>query len=491
MLIRTQNVIRMVVCSVKHDTIEAFLRLKAIAFSNVYASPLLAAAILGCLLPAPSTALAQTTPVWTPRIGGPLPRSSPAMAYDSLRGVSVLFGGNISTTGYTNETWEWNGVVWSLRQPTSGSPSTRNRAALAYDSVRGETVMFGGGSPLYTNETWVWNGSAWSARAPFPSNPKPPARAIHAMAFDAARGNTVLFGGLLFGSVSANDTWIWNGTNWTRLSVAGPSARAGHQMVYDSHRQVVVLFGGDMISPSIFPNNETWEWNGSSWNQRIITGPSPSPRSRHTLTYDQTERKVVLYGGRTSTSADLNNETWTFDGNEGTWTQVLGQSPGFRSDHVAAYDSGNNATFTFGGTSDAGLSGETWGFGEPCLPPVIVLQDLFQALCPGNTATLSVTVQGSPPLSYQWRKAGVPIPVAANPTAAFSALQIPTITDDDTGLYDCVVTNGCTVITSSPARLTARSPADISGGGSDGNQPDGIVDGNDFITFINAFAAGC
>ena len=33
--------------------------------------------------------------------------------------------------------------------------------------------------------------------------------------------------------------------------------------------------------------------------------------------------------------------------------------------------------------------------------------------------------------------------------------------------------------------------ADISGGGPSANQPDGIIDGADFITFINAFAAGC
>jgi len=33
--------------------------------------------------------------------------------------------------------------------------------------------------------------------------------------------------------------------------------------------------------------------------------------------------------------------------------------------------------------------------------------------------------------------------------------------------------------------------ADIAGGGVDGLSPDGIIDGNDFIAFINAFSAGC
>jgi hypothetical protein len=33
--------------------------------------------------------------------------------------------------------------------------------------------------------------------------------------------------------------------------------------------------------------------------------------------------------------------------------------------------------------------------------------------------------------------------------------------------------------------------ADVAGGGGDGLQPDGTIDGGDFIAFINAFAIGC
>ncbi len=33
--------------------------------------------------------------------------------------------------------------------------------------------------------------------------------------------------------------------------------------------------------------------------------------------------------------------------------------------------------------------------------------------------------------------------------------------------------------------------ADVAGGGGDGLSPDGVIDGSDFITFVNAFAAGC
>lgn len=492
MFIRTKNLVRRSFLSKIKTTNKPLTCAGTARIWEAAAIPLLAAGIFGGLLAAPSAAVAQSIPIWTPWISGPLPRSSTAMAYDSIRNVTVMFGGSdLPNSGYTNETWEWNGVVWTLRQPTSGSPMPRNRMAMAFDSARGQVVMFGGYTGSFTDQTWVWTGSAWQAKAPFPSNPKPQPRANAGMAFDAERGNTVLFGGLLGGSLPAGDTWIWDGTNWSSRYAPGPSPRTGHQMVYDSARRVVVLFGGDSVVPPNNLNNELWEWNGSSWSQRTITGPSPSPRSRHTLTYDTARAKIVMFGGRTSTTGSPMDDTWEFDGGSGTWTQKFGQNPGRRSDHAAAYDIRNNATFTFGGLADPGISGTMWGYGEPCLAPFVVLQDFAQTLCPGNTASLGVIVEGSAPLSYQWRKAGVTIPAEVNASAITATLILPNITDNDSGLYDCIVTNGCTVITSSPARVTARSPADISGGGIDGNQPDGIVDGSDFIAFINAFAAGC
>ena len=53
-----------------------------------------------------------------------------------------------------------------------------------------------------------WDGSTWAKQAPASS---PPARADAAMAYDAATGNVVLFGGvgLAGDSVPFGDTWTW------------------------------------------------------------------------------------------------------------------------------------------------------------------------------------------------------------------------------------------------------------------------------------------
>jgi hypothetical protein len=87
---------------------------------------------------------------------------------------------------------------------------------------------------------WTWTGQPATG---------PPARGGASMAYDAARGVTVLFGG--FGSDCEHavyglcgDTWTWDGTQWSQQQVSGPPARLRASMVYDAARDVTVLFGG-------------------------------------------------------------------------------------------------------------------------------------------------------------------------------------------------------------------------------------------------------
>src|SRR5262245_27436861 len=64
------------------------------------------------------------------------------------------------------------------------------------------------------------------------------------MAFAAARGEIVLFGGQISPPAS-NETWTLNGTNWTlRAPAASPIGRVYPSMCYDSTRQRVVIYGG-------------------------------------------------------------------------------------------------------------------------------------------------------------------------------------------------------------------------------------------------------
>ena len=83
------------------------------------------------------------------------------------------------------------------------------------------------------------------------------------MAFDVARGMTVLFGGEAGANAHLNDTWTWDGKNWTQLNpTTSPAPRDYHAMVYDVARQRTVLFGG-RSGRSFLP--DTWEWDGKNW----------------------------------------------------------------------------------------------------------------------------------------------------------------------------------------------------------------------------------
>jgi hypothetical protein len=116
--------------------------------------------------------------------------------------------------------------------------------AAAYDSQRGVTVMFGGydNEEHPDNETWEFDGAAWHQAAPTHS---PTPRFWHGMVYDEARHLVVLFAGVIAGSNSTNETWEYNGADWIKVTtVHEPSWMQGFGIAYDSCRQVVVAFGG-------------------------------------------------------------------------------------------------------------------------------------------------------------------------------------------------------------------------------------------------------
>ena len=95
-------------------------------------------------------------------------------------------------------------LSWTKQSPTA-RPSARDYASIAYDAATGNVVLFGGHGPGVLGDTWVWDGSAWTQQHPAAS---PPARWGAAMAYDAATGNVVLFSGYAVHNVP-RDTWVW------------------------------------------------------------------------------------------------------------------------------------------------------------------------------------------------------------------------------------------------------------------------------------------
>jgi hypothetical protein len=191
---------------------------------------------------------------WTQRAtGGPTLRRHFSGGYDRRRGRVVLAGGLLNNTDTpAGDTWEWDGATWTQRATTSPSTLTATSRAMAYSETRGALFMLAGSFSTAPSALWQWNGSTWTNVSPGPTAPMPlplvesgddeittllangttlrwrgssfdpvatsgPAVDGAAIAFDRARNRLVLFGGLAGQTLSA-DTWLWNGTAWSRVA---------------------------------------------------------------------------------------------------------------------------------------------------------------------------------------------------------------------------------------------------------------------------------
>ena len=289
-----------------------------------------------------------------------------SMAFDAERGKMAVFA-ETAYDGSLGGTWTWDRSHWTLEHPVH-SPSSRDGAAMAYDPVRKEVVLFGGyGTNGNYSDTWTWNGVDWTQRMPSAS---PSARSFSAMAFDADRQQIVLFGGGVKNSGtfldSFSDTWIWDGSNWSQKSpTASPSRRANHAMVYSSSQHKILLYGGGGYIGGGFgtpATDETWTWNGTNWT---LENPAakPGPRENFAMAWDPVRQIVVLWG---QVWLGYNAETWIWDGTN--WIRkTSAESPGARRWPAMAYDEVLQRVVLVGGENHMNLTeawtwdGSTWG----------------------------------------------------------------------------------------------------------------------------------
>jgi len=396
------------------------------------------------------------------------------MAYDAAAGNVVLFGGvalisssnlSLNTLG---DTWLWNGSTWTEEFPAA-SPPVRDSAAMAYDAATGNLVLFGGESASASTEnalgdTWAWNGSTWTEEFPAAS---PPARYDALMAYDAATEQVVLFGGAsssgVFCSTCLDDTWVWNGSTWTqKFPTTSPPARYGAVMAYDAATQQVVLFGGFNANGDVWvPLNDTWVWNGSTWTEEFPATSAPDSTAA-AMAYDAAAGNVVLFGGIPSTGGQpFMNDTWTWNGS--TWTdENLTNSPPGSYEAMMAYDAAAENVVLFGGNgNDTSFMNDTWTLGVSAV----------------NLGTANVCMLGAATPAPCTQTATIPFSVDAGTTiGSISVLTQGTANLDFTvnsGTTTCAAqtyssTTNCTLgVTFAPKYAGARSGAVVIENGSD------------------------
>jgi hypothetical protein len=367
---------------------------------------------------------------------GPVPSSryAPSMAYDADAGNTVLFGGQ-ANNGRQDETWLWQGASWAKPLTMNPPPAKRNAAAMAYDALHKKVVLFGGESTGLTelNDTWAWNGSDWTDVTPPAPQVSPSPREFSSMAYDSVAHTILLFGGLTFSGnnpVPVQDTWSFDGTTWTLLApITRPTARYGMTLVSDPITGHVMMFGGNDGTAGDHFLNDTWIWNGTDWVQQQPAS-SPSARELPSMAGDTDSKTVVLFGGGDTTN-DV-QDLWTWNGSN--WQQRFSTAvPVARAGAGMSYDAFHHQTVLFG-VSNVALPSDTWLLdSSPGAPTAVTAQNHADARSQVSW-TAPVSDGGQVIGSYRVTAVDTTAPLRGGQTclASVTSCQVIHLTNGDT-----------------------------------------------------------
>lgn len=296
-------------------------------------------------------------------LGGPLaaqtnrsepgPISDHKMAYDPIGHRTLVYSG-VGPDGYRSELWASTPAGWTLL--STGGPTGRDDAQLAFDSDRGRLVLYGGrrfgrsrDELTLLTDTWEWDGTAWQLIDSVGAGP----RGHAGMAYDTDRRVTVLFGGFgrEEGAVLA-DTWEWNGRAWHRRA-DGPPRRWVNALVMS--RRGLLLHAAVMDQydqrSSLAPG-ELWRWDGQAW-ARVDSAPALSPQGPVTPFGDG----ILVYAGWVP---DTPARTWLW--NKAGWAEITGDQPPRRRNGAMAFDPERNRVILLGGATDRDRLADRWEF---------------------------------------------------------------------------------------------------------------------------------
>lgn len=209
--------------------------------------------------------------------------------------------------------WGWLTVPQLLRKETAVSQSGRHSKILTVAglSIWGILLTIG------VIRAVASPASGWRAITP---EHLPSPRTGGEIAFNSTQGKAVLFGGsgtwIADDWVFDNETWEWDGTDWNQqFPEVAPLGRGGLAMAYDANDDQIIMFGG-RAQDTYF--NDTWVWNGTTW-QMMSTLTNPPAREWHEMVFDQQRGQVVLYGGYNPSLGFL-NDAWAWDGQN--WAEI-------------------------------------------------------------------------------------------------------------------------------------------------------------------------
>lgn len=322
----------------------------------------LVSAVLFAAAASPASLLAQWRQIAPPV--APEPRGGASIAAN-FAGSTFLFGGRrlVGNNQLTDETWRFDGTTWQQLAPAT-SPAARYGATLVFDVARAVFVLFGGSqtfSPQGTNDTWEFDGVSWT-QVLTPALPN--AVVYHGSSYDIARSRVVVYGGFAdpFSASTSANTYEYDGVTWQQITTAGnPGTLHSVAMCYHAGIGRTVLFGGRNPTTTVSVDT-TWLYDGATWAAAPAPGPRPSPRVGAGMVYDAARNVCVLVGGASPQNGSQLADTWEFDGT--SWQQQSTTMTA-ASYFGLAFDLAHQNTVRFSGFTNVPVTpaGETWLYG--------------------------------------------------------------------------------------------------------------------------------
>lgn len=245
---------------------------------------------------------------WTAE--GPEAREHGALVFDEARQRVLLLGGS----GYApygtplGDAWSfrlsdrrWTKLTLAGEPPAAGG----SRRVARVDA--GHVYLFGGygeGGAVDADLYRLDLSGDFVVSKKLAHTGGPPARSLHAFAYDRGEDQFVVFGGA--GTKPLDDTWTMkvsgDTVTWKRLDATGPKARYGFSYGFDDRLRRLVIFSGAQRFSPLDPAEDAWALDLGSvpatW-RAIATGDASAPRGRRNgcFVYDQDRHALFVFGG--------------------------------------------------------------------------------------------------------------------------------------------------------------------------------------------------
>ncbi|MGH7686018.1 MAG: hypothetical protein ACREN2_04285 [Candidatus Dormibacteria bacterium] len=266
----------------------------------------------------------------------------------------------------------------------TGAPPARFGAALGFDVVTRQLILFGGATAgdqahpadaVRLADTWAWDGHSWTQLHPAMS---PPALYGARLVDDPATGHLLLVSGSgtldSTGALQQMGVWLWGGQNWSRIADNPLQMQFAAVGSDQAHRQVLLSgfdngyllnCGGRLNCPVLqsFDKPGAYQYGGGHW----MAAPGTAPQFAEGGTaYDPNSQQLISAGGLAQNGLE---STYGWDGKQ--W-HVVSQSQGYNGVPDPAYPAGpcdaatdadaGNLVMACSFTDNGKATGATWTF---------------------------------------------------------------------------------------------------------------------------------